>query len=160
METLSQRTMLFRDIRQVVTTSSGARTFGTRHSNVDSAQDISHLIKYLTDEELRYHQKSRTRISQLLNACRIRESTDTWALGLVSHGSGIPLARTLHKQMELSLVGKIYNPALVPAGGYELGGVGYGYNFAWEDDSTLDSDDMDEECEFDVNNESTSDSDC
>lgn len=41
METLSRLTMLFRNIRRVVTTSSGAPSFGTRHFQVDSSRDIA-----------------------------------------------------------------------------------------------------------------------
>ena len=89
--------MLFRDIRRVVTTSSGAPSFGTRHSQVDSSRDIALMTKHLMDEELLYFQKGRSRISRLHNARRILESLDAWSLGNMSYGTGAPLARAISK---------------------------------------------------------------
>lgn len=112
METLSQLTMFLRDVRTTVLASSGAPSYGTRHSHVSSEKDIKTIIQHISESQLVYYKPGQTQVSQLHNARRVKESSDAWSIGKLQHWTGIPLASVVRKRVGEQLASRIYSPTL------------------------------------------------
>ena len=83
MHTLSRLTMFLRDVCATVARSSGAPSYGTRHSQVASERDIATITDHVNENKLLYYQPGRVRISTMHNSRRAQEGLDAWAIGLV-----------------------------------------------------------------------------
>ena len=108
METLSRLTMVFRDIRRTVASSSGAPSYGTRHSRLEKSHDINLMLTHICDNELLFFHEGRNRISKMHNARRTVEGIDAWTIGQLAHGTGGPLATLLRKRIEMRITSKLY----------------------------------------------------
>ena len=109
MQTLSRLTMFLRDVRTTVAASSGAPSYGTRHSHVSSEKDVMTIIQHICENHLVYYKPGRTQVSHLHNARQVKESSDAWSIGKAQHWSGIPLASVMRKRVDLQLATRVYD---------------------------------------------------
>ena len=115
MKTLSRLIMFLCDVRSAVATSSGAPSYGTRHSKVASDKDIETIIRHLNENKLLFYPGGRIRISDMHNARRAQESLDAWAIGTVQHWTGVPLAAVVRRRIDQQLASKVYHLHVPPA---------------------------------------------
>ena len=144
--------MFLRDIRTVVASSSGAPSYGTKHSRVASEKDISTIVQHITENKLLSYHQGRTQVSQMHNARQAKESCDAWAIGKVQHWTGIPLAGVVRKRVDLQLANKLYRPSAHQAS--------QDNPREWEDildDGSKSGSDFTSDNQFEVDDESASD---
>lgn len=118
MNTLSRLTMVFRDIRRTIASSSGAPSYGSRHSRLEKSRDMNLMLSHICDNELLFFNQGRIRISKMHNARRTMEGIDAWTVGLLAHGTGSPLAALVRKRIETRVASKYHAPAPTPSEGF------------------------------------------
>lgn len=106
MDTLSRLIMVFRDIKRCVHTTSGAPSYGKRHSAVDSHFDTVKIYDRLFTQEVMWFHKGRHMCGGADHQVRITESIDAWTVGRGRHGQQAPVGKVLRKRLKLPAQGK------------------------------------------------------